>query len=133
MSILVSLILCVVATIHALWGFGIWIPIRDEPALARAVVGAKGVSRMPGPIPCFLVAGGLLFLVLMLWMPAGIIRSAVLWLATAGFLARGAMPYTALWRKMTPEEPFASNDRRYFGPLCIGLGLALLLIQIGVF
>lgn len=128
---LLTVALAPVALIHALWGFGVWVPIRDEETLVRAVVGAKGVTRMPGPIPCFLVAGGILAVMIAIWLPDGMIRSAVIWVAALVFLGRGAIAYARLWRRMTPEEPFATYDRRYFGPLCLALGVGLVLTQIG--
>ena len=65
-----------------------------------------------------------------LWMPVGAIRSIVLWGATLVLLGRGLIAYAGFWRKMAPVEPFASNDRRFYGPLCLGLGLGLLLMQL---
>ena len=45
MTVLLTLILGLIAAIHALWGRQIWVPIRDEEQLARTVVGAKGVLQ----------------------------------------------------------------------------------------
>lgn len=131
LMILVALVLGAVALIHALWGFGIWVPIRNEEALAHAVIGARGVTRMPGPIPCFLVASALCIVIVALWMPAGLVRSVILWSAAVVFLGRGLMPWTRVWRRMTSHEPFATNDRRLYGPLCLGLGVTITLIIFG--
>ncbi len=128
MMILLSVILMLIALLHMLWGFGVWVPIRDEEALAKAAVGAKGVTRMPGPIPCFLVAAALAVVVIAIWMPGGWIRSIILWGAAAVFVGRGSLAFTKVWRRMTPEEPFASNDRRYYGPLCLVLGAGILFL-----
>ncbi|MGR3466460.1 MAG: hypothetical protein ACU0CI_01160, partial [Shimia sp.] len=46
---LVSATLLLIAALHALWALRIWWPIREEAALARAVVGTEGITRMPGP------------------------------------------------------------------------------------
>ena len=130
-SLVVITLLCV-ALIHALWGFGIWVPIRNEEALARAVVGARGVTRMPGPIPCFLVAGGLTLLAAaVLFLPSGSVRTVLLIGAALVFLARGVLAYLKIWRKMTPEEPFATLDRRIYGPLCLALGIAFIILNLG--
>ena len=128
LSVLISVVLALIALLHTLWGFGIWVPIRNEEALAHAAVGALGVTRMPGPIPCFLVATGLFAVIIAIWVSPGMIRSVVLWGAAAVFLGRGLITYTRAWRRMTPVEPFASNDRRYYGPLSLSLGMGLLLV-----
>lgn len=129
--VLITIVFLAIAVLHGLWGAGVWLPIRDEEALAHAVVGARGVTRMPGAIPCFLVSAMLVVLALAIWMPDWMIRSVILWGAGAVFLVRGALAYTKLWRRMTPEEPFASNDRRYYGPLCLALGAGLIVIIAG--
>ncbi len=117
-----SAVLVAIAALHALWGSGIWWPIRDEEALARAAVGARGVTRMPGPIPCFLVVLALLLLAVSPWLPAGILRSLIMWAAAVVFIGRGGLAYVPFWRRMTPEQPFARNDTRYYGPLCLAIG-----------
>ena len=45
-----SAALIVIAAVHLLWALGFWWPIKDEAALARAVVGTKGIDRMPGAV-----------------------------------------------------------------------------------
>lgn len=127
LEILASGVLLVIALVHGLWGLGIWVPIRNEEALAHAVVGARGVTRMPGPIPCFLVAAGLMIFVLAIWMPHTLLGSLVLWIGVIVFLLRGVLAYVPFWRRMTPEEPFATLDRRIFGPLCLALGVAFVI------
>ncbi len=127
LNLVLTLILTPVAIIHALWGMGIWFPIREEEALARAVVGARSATRMPGPIPCFLVAGALLFVVIVVWGPDRGIIQFVLGCAALAFLGRGVLAYTRIWRRMTPEQPFARFDQLYYGPLCLVLALLLIL------
>jgi hypothetical protein len=128
---LLSAVLVLIAGLHALWGMGVWWPIRDEEVLARAVVGARQVSRMPGPIPCFLVVVALLVLAVSPWLPAGGLRSLIMWIAAIVFVGRGLLAYVPFWRRMTPEQPFAQNDRRYFGPLCLAVGLAFIVVKMG--
>ncbi|WP_108813837.1 DUF3995 domain-containing protein [Loktanella sp. Alg231-35] len=128
MTILLTLILMVVALLHFAWGLSIWIPIRDEEQLARTVVGAKGVTRMPGTIPCLLVVVAVLVVVAAIWMPHMAIARFVMWFALVVFLARGAIAYTKMWRAMTPEEPFNTYDQRYYAPLCVVIAIGLLVI-----
>lgn len=128
LATVISALLGFVALIHICWGFGVWVPIRDEAGLTRAVVGAPTATRMPGPIPCFLVAAGLLAVVIAIWMPLGLLRALVLWSAALIFLGRGLIPYAGFWRSLAPVEPFARYDRIFYGPLCLALGAGLLLI-----
>lgn len=60
---LIMIVLALVAVVHALWGIGYWFPIRDERKLVRTVVGAMDATRMPGAIPCAMVAAGLIIVV----------------------------------------------------------------------
>ena len=47
------------------------------------------------------------------------------------FLGRGIAGFTPAWRRLTPEQPFATLDVRYYSPLClaIGTGFAALAIK----
>lgn len=128
MTILLTLILGSIALLHALWGVGIWVPIRDEERLVRTVVGAKGVDRMPGPIPCYLVVAAILLVICALWLPQFALARFVLWFSMIVFALRGALAYVPFWRRITPEEPFNTYDQRAYGPLCLGLAAGLLII-----
>lgn len=127
-----ELILCVVlaaiAIIHAAWAIGLWVPIRDEARLVRAVVGAQGATRMPGPIPCALVASGLLIVIMSITAEPSASRSAILIGAGLVLAVRGALAWIPFWRRMTPVEPFATLDRHVFGPLSLLLGFGILVI-----
>lgn len=131
MTLILTLILGLVALIHALWGMQIWVPIRDEEQLARTVVGAKGVTRMPGAIPCFLVVAGLLVIIAALWMPQMLVFRIVLWVAFVVFAGRGGIAYTKFWRQMTPEQPFSEYDRKFYAPLCLLIAAGLLIVLLG--
>lgn len=128
MSYFLSVVLIAVAAVHVLWGAGYWFPIREEAALARAVVGARGITHMPGALPCATVAVALLFLAGALWWPTGSQRQSVLWLAAVVFLVRGIVAYTPFWRRIAPEQPFARLDRWYYAPLCLVIGVGLLIV-----
>ena len=131
MTILLTLVLGLIAALHFAWGLNVWFPIRDEEQLVRTVVGAKGVTRMPGTIPCMLVVAGLCSVILALWFPQFVLTRLILWVATLVFLVRGAIAYTKFWRNMTPEEPFNTYDQRYYAPLCIALGIGLFVQLVG--
>ena len=133
-AVLLSIITLALAVLHILWGFGFWWPIRTEELLVRAVVGYKGATRMPGPIPCALVAVALLFAASFPWLPPGWVRTWGLWACAVVFLARGVLTYTRFWRNMTPQKPYSTLDRTRYGPLALFVGagyLALALDNLG--
>lgn len=126
-AVATAAILLALSVLHLLWALQVWWPIRDEVQLARAVAGFPGISQMPPPLACFFVAGALG--VLAVSAMADVFAPAppmLAWLATAGgalvFLARGAVGFTPYWARATPEQPFRTLDRRYYSPLCLGLG-----------
>lgn len=124
--------------LHAYWGFGgVW-PGTDAKSCALAVVGFKGVSRMPPPTSAF---GVTLALFIVAWIalslgglalePWAPVPLPVLGLfAAAVFLGRGIAGYTPAWRRLAPELPFARNDVRYFSPLCLLIGSGLLALSL---
>lgn len=126
LALILSFILVVIAAVHVLWAIGYWFPIPDEAALCRAVVGVTGQVKMPGAVPCALVVAALLLAVMCLWWPPGVPRSMAVGVIGAVFIARGAATYAAFWRNLTPIEPFATLDRRYYGPLCLAIGLGFM-------
>lgn len=131
-AVLMSAMTLGFAVIHMLWGIGYWWPIRTEEVLVRSVVGYKGATRMPGPIPCALVAVALIFAANFPWFPHGFLRNLGLWTCAVAFLIRGMLTYTPFWRKMTPQKPFSTLDRTRYGPLCLLLGAGYLALALGV-
>lgn len=131
LAALLTVILLLVAVLHAIWGLKIWWPIADERRLARTVVGAREIEEMPAPFACFLVAVALLIGITLPWITFGYLAlpfgpSGLYLLALGGFAAvlllRGVAGYTTAFRRIFPEEPFRSLDRRFFSPLCLALG-----------
>ncbi|SMH33885.1 DUF3995 domain-containing protein [Mesorhizobium australicum] len=135
-ALALTVVLTFVAGLHVYWGIGgVW-PGTDQRSLARAVVGFRGVDATPSPTACFAVAACLVLAAL--WPAAlaglfaspfqlaGLVAGAVM-LALV-FLARGIAGFTPAWRRLTPEEPFATNDRRFFSPLCLALGAGFLVL-----
>jgi hypothetical protein len=134
LALVVAVALVLIAGLHVYWGIGgVW-PGTDEKSCARAIAGFKGVSEMPGPFASFAVAALIAVVALLAMACAGVFASpfapqsaagAVLFAALV-FLARGGLGFTAFWRRLTPEMPFARLDLRYYSPLCLLLGIALL-------
>lgn len=122
LAVLLSGVLMLLAGVHLLWAIGFWWPIRDEARLVAAVVGFRHATRMPGPIPCALVAMGLITAAWWPWFaPVWIARGGLVVLATV-FLIRGILPWRSGWRRITPQEPFRTYDSKVYGPLCLALG-----------
>ena len=128
------------AALHFYWGTGGFWPEKDETALARKVVGAPGITRMPPPLACLLVAFalamlGILALLLVGLIPAFLPRWMIISAGLAAmlvFLGRGAAAWQPEFRKIFPEEPFATLDKRYYAPLCLALGFGFLfLVMVG--
>ena len=139
LALIIALILLAIAALHAYWGFGgVW-PGRDAADCARRIVGARGIGQMPGPVPSFAVVAALVVVMLVtlslggrinLPIPAGLVFLVAI-AAALVFLGRGIAGFTPAWRRLTPEQPFATLDVRYYSPLClaIGAGIAILAVQ----
>ncbi len=131
LALILSALLLALAGLHTLWAIGYWFPIRDEGALVKAVIGGRSVTRMPGPIPCALVAVGLLWAAVSPWWGDGMMRHLSIGLFALVFGLRGGLAYTPFWRRITPQEPFATLDRTRYGPMCLVIGLGFVALWIG--
>lgn len=131
---IVFVILLTVALAHLLWAIGSRWPIKDPELLARTVIGRPGVTRVPR-LASFVIA--------VLVLAAGIFALSLAdhdagdwWLTLIGlllagvFLGRGALGYTAGWRTRFSLEPFVTNDRRVYSPLCLIVGAGFLILVI---
>jgi len=134
-----TLLLAGIAGLHAYWGRGGLWPAASEDELVATVIGNASARRMPSPGLCLAVA--LAIAVAAIWPlllaqgPSAGTPRLLIFLAgfaiTAVFLLRGIAGFLPAWRRLHPREPFASNDRRYYSPLCllIAAGYAILLLQ----
>ena len=122
--------LAAVAALHVYWAFGGLWPGTDAESLVRTVVGVKDMRAMPSrpltlAVAAALVAAGLPPLVkaslLPAFLPAGLVQACLL-LGSAVFALRGVASYLPLG-KQHPVEPFATLDRRLYGPFCLAAAL----------
>ena len=127
-----ALVLAVISLLHALWGAGIWWPVREETALARTVTGFRGTEKMPPPAASLAVAlaTGLLAVLAFIFsrlvdvlLPDQLLAAAGFVSATV-FILRGMVGFTRRWALLTPEQPFRRLDRNWYSPLCLALGLS---------
>jgi len=139
MAVMVFLTLAAIAAVHAAWGFGMRWPAQDERDLVALVVGATGRTRMPPRSECLAAAAAILLAGCVALAVAGLVTVPLpsVWLAVIGalvaavFAARGLAAYLPAWRRRFAQEPFATLDRSWFGPLCLLLGLAFALLAVG--
>jgi len=119
-----SSVSAMLAFVYLLWSLGFNWPMRTESELARAVVGTKGISAMPQAWPTALYV--VFFMVAAIWptYPSGVYRSPVLLVIAVLLLLRGVLSAVGFIAKRYPEEPFATLDRRFYGPLALVLGAA---------
>jgi Protein of unknown function (DUF3995) len=117
----------VLAFVTLLWSLGFVWPMRSEADLVRAVIGTKDRDQMPQAWPLALYP--VLFMTAAIWpvWPSPWVSEGLAVLA-AIFLARGVVTLTGLMAKICPEQPFATLDRRFYGPLSLALGLAFILL-----
>ncbi len=127
-ALIASAVLIVIAAIHLLWALGYWWPITDEAALARAVVGTRGITRMPGAAPTALVTVALMFAAAWPWLPPSGLRTAGLVVIALVFQLRAVFAYSPWARAMTPEQPFRRLDETRYGPLTGALGMIYLVL-----
>lgn len=131
---LIFVVLLAVALAHFLWSIGSRWPIRDPELLARTVVGKPGVTRVPRlgslVLAVLVLAIGIAALSLADHSAGGVPLTLLGVLLAVIFLARGAAGYTARWRAVFSEEPFATLDRRNYSPLCIAIGVGFVILVI---
>lgn len=139
-SILIFFVLVATAGIHVLWGLGKTWPMRSKQELINAVVGSKGLTRMPSMGLTLMVAvgiaaagvfalwgGGVVELPLPLWM-----RKASLAVLAVIFLLRGAVTYLQFGPITNTVEPFRTLNMRYYSPLILAIGIGYLVLLLSV-
>ena len=128
LAAIASIGLIIISVIHVVWAIGFWWPVRDEAALARAVIGTKGVDKMPGAVACSLVAVALLFAAAWPWFGDGPLKSMGLFGIALIFQIRAIAAYSPLMKRLAPEQPFRRLDEAYYAPLCIFFGVVFMLL-----
>jgi hypothetical protein len=131
---IVFVILLAVGLAHLMWSIGSRWPIKDPELLARTVMGRPGVTRLPRLVSLVVaivtLAAGVFALSLAdhdagaWWLTLiGVVLAAV-------FLGRGVFGYSAAFRSRYSLEPFATNNRRVYSPLCLVVGAGFLILVI---
>lgn len=134
LSILLSAVLGMTGLVHLAWALGSTFPYANEQALARAVVGRRGITRMPSMTASAFVAVCLFAASVWALLLGRIVSAPVSdWLVapgglalTAVFLVRGVIGVLPTFERALPEQPFLRLNRRFYSPLCVLIGLAFL-------
>ncbi len=137
-AILLASVLAAAGLVHLIWAFGIHWPIKDETALARAVVGARGIEKMPPRLASLFVAtclfGAALWALMLRGFVPDIVSKYIVMLGGlalfAVFIGRGVFGVLPAFERAMPEQPFLKLNRMIYSPLCvlIAIGFALLVI-----
>lgn len=139
LAVLLAVLLLAIAALHLAWAAGSTFPAASERDLARMVAGFEGQEHMP-PRPASALVAVALATAAYVALALASLCAWPLWgwsLAAAGiilafvFLARGVAAYLPAWRAKVPQEPFATLDRRYYGPLCLVIGAGFTLLATG--
>ncbi|MGH1540330.1 MAG: DUF3995 domain-containing protein [Arenicella sp.] len=136
LAYLIFTVLSMVAAIHVYWAFGGCWPARNQSDLSRTVIGTEH-KEMPSTSLTLLVAGMIFSAgtVPLIWTEVLIIpidrqlQAIVIILLAAIFLLRGLVTYTPIGAKYSAVEPFMTLNRRYYSPLCLMIGVGLILIK----
>lgn len=134
-SILLFLIFLFLSTIHIYWGFGgQWgngavIPTKEDNTKVM----------MPGLLPTFIVAFGLLGFGLFILVKSRLIDFNLpmwldkygLWIIAGIFILRaiGEFNYVGLFKKIKHTK-FGQSDTKYYSPLCLTIGILTIIIEL---
>ena len=119
--------LAALAALHAAWATGSAWPARDRRRLAQLVAGTE---EMPGRAQCTMVACALATSSALVGGLAGngSIARAARGVVCAAFLVRGGAGVIGRTERLvswTPAPDFVRRDRRCYGPVCLGIGMAV--------
>ena len=134
-AITLFLIFLFLSSIHFYWGLGgRWgsedvIPVKDNNVKVM----------MPGPLPTFMVALGLLGFGFFILIKSGLINlSLPLWLEKSGLWiiagifslrAIGDFKFVGFFKKIK-QTKFGQNDTKYYSPLCLLIGALTIFIEL---
>ena len=135
LALILAAALFALAGIHLYWGFGGRWPGHDETSMVEHVVGRTRGMRAPGllasvAVALALAAGGLLVAATLtptVWDPW---LKAARWVLFAVFAGRGLAAYVPAVFRYAEGTPFATLNRRAYGPLCLAIALGIAVLQL---
>lgn len=134
-AILLFLIFLFLSSLHFYWGLGgRW---GSEAVIPAGDNNTK--VMMPGPLPTFVVAFGLLGFAVFILIKSGLLNINLpwwlekygLWIIAGIFILRaiGEFKYVGFFKKIK-QTKFAQNDTKYYSPLCLLIGTLTIFIEL---
>lgn len=135
LALVLAAALFALAGIHLYWGLGGRWPGHDEASMVEHVVGRTRGMRAPGflasaAVALALAAGGALVLASLAPTPWDGWLKAARWALLLVFAGRGLATYVPPVFRYAEGTPFATLNRRAYGPLCLAIALGLLILQL---
>ncbi|MBI1399320.1 DUF3995 domain-containing protein [Hyphomonas sp.] len=136
-----ALALCAGAALYLLWAAGLTFPFANEQALARSIIGRRGITRVPSRLSFLYICVLLLFAALAAFLMGGFseqVPRAKPYLVPVGllltfvFLGRGIVGVLPAFERAAPEQPYLSLNRRIYSPLCALVGIGFLFLTLAL-
>lgn len=136
-----ALVLVAAGLLYLLWAAGVTFPFASEQALARSLIGRRGITRVPSRaafvyLAVLLIAAALAAFLLGDYSDA--VPQSKPFLAPVGlllalvFLGRGVAGVLPAFERAAPEQPYLSLNRRIYSPLCFAAGLGFLFLTLAL-
>jgi hypothetical protein len=139
LALSVTVVLLLLALLHAYWAVGgVW-PGHDKSSLADIVVGGPIGLRMPSPAACaavtlvLVLASGLVLAargLVALPLPSALLHVGALAVAFILTLRGAGGFFEARLRPSITRSRYARLNTRFYSPLALGLGLATLAVAL---
>jgi hypothetical protein len=136
-----ALVLVAAGLLYLLWAGGVTFPFASEQALARALIGRRGITRVPSRAAFVYLAVLLIAAALAAFLLGGYseaVPQSKPFLAPVGlllalvFLGRGVAGVLPAFERAAPEQPYLSLNRRIYSPLCFAVGLGFLFLTLAL-
>lgn len=134
----ICLVLSLISALHAYWACGGHWPGRDAASLSKTVIGAPGLEAMPpagltAVVAILIFVAGLMPLMFVFSAPSTLqakLAGTGMVVLAGIFLVRGMLAFAPIFRNRHPQQPFATLDRRFYGPLCLVIGVGFVLVVV---
>jgi hypothetical protein len=135
LAVVLAAALFALSATHLYWGLGGRWPGHDEASMVEHVVGRTRGMRAPGflasaAVALALAAGGFLVLATLARTPWDPLLQVARWALFAVFAGRGLATYASPVFRYAEGTPFATLNRRAYGPLCLAIALGILVLQL---
>ena len=136
-----ALVLVAASLLYLLWATGVTFQFASEQALARALIGRRGITRLPSRAAFLYLAVLLIAAALAAFLLGGYsqaVPQSKPFLAPVGlllalvFLGRGVAGVLPAFERAAPEQPYLSLNRRIYSPLCFAAGLGFLFLTLAL-